>query len=147
MSLFSLLKAIHILGAVVWVGGMFFAYLVLRPSLAVLEPPQRMLLHAQVFKRFFLVVWHAMPLIILTGFVMLFGFLNGMAHQPWNIHVMLLLGLVMAAVFVWIFFGPYKAFTRATDRAEMAAAANSIRGLIALNLVLGAITVVVAVWQ
>ncbi|MDR3536911.1 MAG: CopD family protein [Acetobacteraceae bacterium] len=145
MSFLSVLKAIHILGVVAWVGGMAFAYLVLRPSLAVLEPPQRMLLHAQVFKRFFLIVWHAMPLIVLTGFGMVFGYYGGMAHVDWNIHVMLLLGLVMAAIFAGIVFGPYKTFKTTSDRSAMAAAADSIRRMIALNLVLGVVTVVVAV--
>jgi uncharacterized membrane protein len=144
MTLYGVLKAVHVLGAVLWVGGMFFAYVVLRPSLQVLDPAQRMSLHTQVFKRFFLVVWHAMPLLILTGFIMLFGFYGGMAHAEWNIHLMMLLGLVMAAVFVAIVFGPYRSFTRSTDRAAMAAAADSIRKLIGLNLVLGLIVVVVA---
>ena len=30
--------ALHTLAAVIWVGGMFFAYLVLRPSAGALEP-------------------------------------------------------------------------------------------------------------
>ncbi len=144
MTLYGVLKAVHVLGAVLWVGGMFFAYVVLRPGLQVLDPSQRMSLHAQVFKRFFLVVWHAMPLLILTGFIMLFGFYGGMAHVDWNIHVMLLLGLIMGAVFVAIVFGPYRTFTRSTDGAAMAAAADNIRKMIGLNLVLGLITVIVA---
>lgn len=144
MTFFGVLKAVHLLSAVLWVGGMFFAYEVLRPSLSVLEPPQRMLLHAQVFKRFFLVVWHAMPLLVLSGFVMLFGYYGGMAHVTWNVHAMLALGLAMAAIFLAIIFGPYRTFRRTGDRAEMAAAADSIRKMIAINLVLGLITVVIA---
>src|ERR1700733_289969 len=104
MTVFAGLKALHLLCAVLWVGGMFFAYVVLRPSLAAIEPPQRMLLHTQVFRKFFLVVWHAMPLIILTGFAMLFGFHWDMATAPWQIHAMLGLGLLMAAIFLAIFF-------------------------------------------
>jgi uncharacterized membrane protein len=34
--------ALHILGAVVWVGGMFAIYVCLRPALSTLEPPQRL---------------------------------------------------------------------------------------------------------
>ena len=59
--------ALHVLCAVIWVGGMFFAYVVLRPSLSVLEPIQRIALHTQIFRRFFLVVWHVMPLILLSA--------------------------------------------------------------------------------
>jgi uncharacterized membrane protein len=140
---FKALKALHELCAVLWVGGMFFAYVVLRPSLAAIEAPQRMLLHTQVFRKFFLVIWHAMPLILITGFAML-GLLGGMANAPWQIHAMLGLGLVMAAVFLVIFFGPYRQFRRTTDRNRMASSIDSIRKLIGVNLVLGVITVIIA---
>jgi uncharacterized membrane protein len=146
MNLLPWLKALHVLSAVLWVGGMFFAYVVLRPSLAVLDPPQRMLLHNQVFRRFFLVVWHAMPLIILTGLVMLFGYYGGMAQATWPIHTMLTLGLIMAAVFIAIVFGPYRRFRRTTDRKLMVGSLDTIRKLIGVNLVLGLVTVVVAMF-
>ena len=105
MTVYAGLKALHLLCAVLWVGGMFFAYVILRPSMAAIDAPQRMLLHTQVFKKFFLVVWHAMPLIIITGFVML-GFIDGMAGAPWQVHAMLGLGLLMAAIFLAIVFWP-----------------------------------------
>ena len=136
--------AMHVLCAVVWVGGMFFAYVVLRPSLSVLEPMQRIALHTQVFRRFFLVIWHAMPLILLSGFAVLFGFYGGMAFVGWNVHVMMLLGLIMSAIFLLIVFGPYARFRRTTDRTTAAASIDRIRKLIGVNLVLGIITVVAA---
>jgi uncharacterized membrane protein len=136
--------AVHVLCAVIWVGGMFFAYLVLRPSLGVLEPVQRIALHTQVFRRFFLVIWHAMPLILLSGFTMLFVFDGGAAGAAWNINAMMLIGLIMSAVFVLIIFGPYARFRRTTDRATAVASIDRIRKLIGANLVLGIITVVVA---
>ena len=73
MTIYAGLKALHLLFAVLWVGGMFFAYVVLRPSLAAIEAPQRMLLHTQVFRKFFLVIWHAMPIILITGFATAFA--------------------------------------------------------------------------
>jgi uncharacterized membrane protein len=144
MTVYAVLKALHLLCAVLWVGGMFFAYVVLRPSLAAIEAPQRMLLHTQVFRKFFLVIWHAMPLIIITGFAMLFGWIGGMANAPWQIHTMLGLGLLMAAVFLAIFFGPYRQFRRTTDRNRMASSLDNIRKLIGVNLILGLLTVIVA---
>jgi uncharacterized membrane protein len=143
MTVYAGLKALHLLCAVIWVGGMFFAYVVLRPSMAAIEAPQRMLLHTRVFKSFFLVIWHAMPLIIITGFAML-GLIGGMEAAPWQIHAMLGLGLLMAAIFLAIFFGPYRQFRRTTDRNRMASSLNSIRKLIGVNLVLGLITAIVA---
>ena len=143
MTVYTGLKALHLLCAVLWVGGLFFAYVVLRPSMAAVEAPQRMMLHTRVFKRFFLVVWHAMPLIILSGFVML-GLQWNMATAPWQIHAMLGLGLVMAAVFLAIVFGPYRQFRRTTDRNRMASTLDSTRKLIGVNLVLGLFTVIIA---
>ena len=143
MTVYAGLKALHLLCAVLWVGGMFFAYVVLRPSMVAIEAPQRMLLHTRVFKKFFLVIWHAMPLIILSGFTMVALQWN-MATAPWQIHVMLGLGLLMAAVFLVIFFGPYRQFRRTTDRNRMASSLDNIRKLIGVNLVLGLATVIVA---
>lgn len=144
MSFWSWLLALHILCAVIWVGGMFFVYLVLRPSLSVLEPPQRLLLHTQIFRRFFLVVWHVMPLLLLSGFAILFGFYGGMAGATWNIQAMMSLGVLMAIIFVALVFGPYAKFRRTTDRARMVANIDTIRKLIGINLILGLITVVIA---
>jgi uncharacterized membrane protein len=46
-------KFLHILGFTVSVGGMFFAYMALRPVAASqLEPAQRLLLWAGVFAKF-----------------------------------------------------------------------------------------------
>lgn len=143
MTIYAGLKALHLLCAVLWVGGMFFAYVVLRPSLVAIEAPQRMLLQTQVFKKFFLVVWHAMPLILLTGFVMLF-MIGGPASAPWQVHAMLALGLVMSAIFLAIVFGPYRKFRRTTDRTRMASGMDGIRKLIGINLVLGLVTVIIA---
>ena len=144
MIVWEWVLAVHVLCAVIWVGGMFFAYVVLRPSLSVLEPIQRIALHTQIFRRFFLIVWHVMPLILLSGFAALFGLFGGPATAPWNISVMMLLGLIMSAVFLLIVFGPYARFRRTTDRTTIVASMDRIRKLIAVNLVLGIVTVVVA---
>ncbi|HEX3576792.1 MAG TPA: CopD family protein [Rhodopila sp.] len=143
MTIYAAVKALHLLCAVLWVGGMFFAYVVLRPSMAAIEAPQRMLLHTQVFRKFFLVVWHAMPLILISGFAMI-GLRWDMATAPWQIQAMMGLGLLMAAVFLAIVFGPYRQFRRTTDRNRMASSLNAVRKLIGVNLILGLATVIVA---
>lgn len=149
MTLLSVLGALHLLGAVFWVGGMAFALLVLRPSLSVLDPAQRLALHGQVFRRFFRVVWHAMPIMLLAGYGMLFFVFGGFAQVNWAVHLMHLLGLIMAAVFLVAFFGPWQAMRAALasgDSASATGAVDRIRKLIAVNLVLGLVTVVVAAW-
>ena len=141
--LYTGLKALHLLCAVLWVGGMFFAYVVLRPSLAAIDGPQRMLVQTGVHRRFFLVIWHAMPLILVSGFAML-GARWNMATAPWQINAMMGLGVVMSVLFLVIFFGPHRRFRRTTDRTRMAASLSTIRTLIGVNLILGLVTVIIA---
>jgi uncharacterized membrane protein len=144
MIVWNLVLAVHVLCMAVWVGGMAYALLVLRPSLAVLDPAARLALHGQTFKRFFRIVWHVMPLTLLTGWAMVFGVYGGFAHLDWTVNVMQLLGLIMAGVFVALFVGPWKRFRLAGGSEAAVAATASIRTLITVNLALGALTVVVA---
>ena len=138
--MWGLILALHMLGAVIWVGGMFFALLVLRPSFPLVATAQRLELQAEVFRRFFRVVWHVMPLILLTGYAMLFGLYGGFAGVDWGVHVMHLLGLIMAAVFVGIVFGPYARFRANPTSVDV----DAIHRLIVVMLVLGVITIVIA---
>jgi uncharacterized membrane protein len=143
----TVLYVLHLLAAILWVGGMAFAILVLRPSLAVLEPPQRLALHAQVFRRFFLLVWHAMPIALLTGWAMLFGWYGGFRDSGWHVHLMNLTGFIMGLVFVAIWFGPYAGFRRAMAEGrgpDAAKAVHRMRLLITVNLALGLLTSAVA---
>ncbi len=147
MSGLGAMKVLHLLGVVVWVGGMFFALLVLRPSLGVLEPSQRLALHGQVFRRFFLIIWHAMPIVILTGYGLVFLGFGGFKGTAWTVHAMHLAGLVMAVIFAVIFFGPWATLRGALvagDRAAAAASVDRLRKLITLNLALGLATIAVA---
>ncbi|MDE2006120.1 MAG: CopD family protein [Rhodospirillales bacterium] len=136
--------AVHMLCAILWVGGMFFALMVVRPALAVLEPAQRVALHNRIFARFFAVVWVAMALIVASGYAMIATLYGGFAHLPWNVNAMQGIGLVMAAVFLAIVFGPYRRFRAAAGTARALEAADRIRRLIAVNLVLGVVVSVLA---
>ena len=50
----SIAITLHLLAAMIWIGGMFFAYMVLRPAaVEVLELPVRLSLWVAVFRRFF----------------------------------------------------------------------------------------------
>ncbi|HSU07510.1 MAG TPA: CopD family protein [Acetobacteraceae bacterium] len=136
--------AVHILCIVIWVGGMFFALTVLRPAVAALEPAQRIAFHNRIFRRFFLVIWHVMPIALLSGYVMVVGAFGGFASLPWNINAMQAIGWIMAAIFVWIVFGPYRRFRAAVSTARAAEAIKRIRRLIVINLVLGVLNIFLA---
>jgi uncharacterized membrane protein len=146
VTLIGWLLALHLLGAVLWVGGMFFAVVVLRPSLAVLEPPDRLALLAQLFSRFFRIVWHAMPITVITGFGMIMA-AGGFSGVGWNVHLMALSGVVMSVIFTVLFFVPWRDMRAALagrNPAQANAAMARIRLLVTINLMLGLITVVVA---
>lgn len=145
----NLAFALHLVFAALWVGGMAFAILALRPALAALEPPQRVALMGRVHKRFFLIVWHAMPIVLLSGYFLLFGHYGGFRGVGWPVHVMHLTGLLMAGIYLAIFFGPWKAMRAALTAGDLpgAAAANErIRKLVTLNLLLGLFTFAIAAW-
>ena len=136
---------LHILGVVIWVGGMFFAYMALRPVAAdVLEPPARLTLWAGVFGKFFPWVWASVALILLTGLHMLVK-VGGMAAAHYVL-TMLALGVVMMLIFAHVFFAPYKKLKRAVAEQNWkagGAALAQIRMLIGVNLSLGLLTIVV----
>jgi len=144
----ALMIAAHTLAAAVWVGGMFFAYVVLRPAAVALDPPLRLPLWAGVFKRFFPWVWLIVLVLLLTGYGMIFGIFKGFANAHTSIHIMHLLGLVMMGIFVYLFHKPYKSFKQsvADERwPDAATALNKIRQFILANLVLGFVVIAVAV--
>ena len=138
-DVWRLMHVLHVLGAAVWVGGMFFAMLIMRPALAALDAPRRVDVYRAAFHRFFRVIWVVMPGMLVTGYVMLFGEFGGFADASWNVHLMHMLGLAMAALFVAIWFGPYQQFRKGQGRAI-----EVIRPMIIANLVLGLVTIVIA---
>jgi uncharacterized membrane protein len=138
----NILLALHLLSATAWVGGMLYALLVLRPALAVLEPAQRLQIHLLTLKRFFLVVWHAMPIMLLTGWGMI-GLVGwNMGALPWYVNVMQGLAIIMAGVFLWAYFGPFRRLRRAIRPGPELL--DRIRLLISVNLALGVVVIVVA---
>ena len=146
----SLLFVLHLLGAVIWVGGMAFALFCLRPAVhESLEGPQRLALMQGVFRRFFLIVWHAMPIVLLSGWMLLFGWYGGFRGAGIHVHVMNLTGLLMAGIYLSIALGPWKqmrAAMAAGDKPAAAAAVEQIRKLVLANLVLGVVTICIAGW-
>lgn len=148
MPTHSLLLALHALTAVLWVGGMFFAYVVLRPTAAsLLEPPQRLTLWAQIFGRFFPWVWASVVLLPVTGYWMIFSVFGGMASTPVYVHIMNGLGILMILIYLHVFFAPYRRLRRAVAAqtwADGGASLNQIRMLVGINTLIGLIVVAVA---
>lgn len=140
--------ALHTLAAVIWVGGMFFAYLCLRPvAAATLEPPQRLTLWRRTLSRFFVWVWVAAAVLFASGLWMAITLFGGMGKWPWSVHAMFGGALVMFAIFLYVVLWPFAALGRAVDAQDWKAAAAGLAGvrrLVGVNLILGLLVVVSA---
>ena len=103
----ALALALHILGATVWVGGMFAAYMCLRPAAGPLEPPVRLKLWSAFFQKFLPWVWIAILLLLASGYWMIVMTYGGFARLPLHINLMQGLGWLMIVLFLWLFHGPW----------------------------------------
>jgi uncharacterized membrane protein len=142
----TLALTLHILGAVVWVGGMFAAYICLRPAAGALEGPQRLQLWRHFFAKFFPWAWVSVLLLLASGYWMLVSTFGGFKGAPLYINLMQALGLIMVALFVWLFHGPWLKFKRAVDVKDWPAAAmhlGMIAKIIMINLPLGLVVVAI----
>ncbi len=137
----------HVLSAVIWVGGMFFAWVVLRPAAASqLEGPERLKLWNQVFKTFFSWVWPSIALILITGYWMIFSVYGGMANVGIYIHIMQSVGILMMLIFIHLYFAPYNRFRKCVAAGDFPSAATelaTIRRIVGTNLILGLLVIVV----
>jgi uncharacterized membrane protein len=142
----AIAAALHIIAAVVWVGGMFFAVLVLRPSVSAFEPGERLTLWGRVFGRFFLWVWMSIVLLLVSGYWMILVGRGGFTDLPVYLHVMQGIGWLMVLVFLHLWFAPYARFKAAIATSEWPLAAanlNKIRFAVTTNIVLGLINAII----
>jgi len=144
----SVAIGLHILTAIIWVGGMFFAYMVLRPVAAgQLEPPARLTLWSSCFDRFFVWVWIAVVLLPLSGYWMLFSAFGGMANVGLYVHLMQGIAWIMIVLFIHLYFVPYRRLKRAVAAGDWPSGGQAlvaIRRIVGTNLLLGLVTAVVA---
>jgi uncharacterized membrane protein len=142
----ALALALHVLAAVIWVGGMFFAYMALRPVAAsLLDPPLRLPLWSQVFRRFFVWVWAAVVLLPVTGIALIH--LGAASAQQMHVQAMMGLGTVMILLYMHVFFAPYRRMNQAIARQDWPEAGKrlaQIRKTVAVNLSLGLATTLIA---
>jgi uncharacterized membrane protein len=132
----------HMLAAIIWVGGMFFAHVILRPAMGPMSDAERTALRARLLPRFFAWVWGAVIVLFVTGYGILYFGYEGLAAAGLHIRLMEGIGLCMMLFFGWMFFVPFKNFMQAASDNDAAKANGEfvrIRGVVAVNLVLGLI--------
>jgi len=148
----ALSLTVHVLASVVWVGGMFFAYVLVRPALGAIDQgtlnsEQRLVIWVSVFKRFFPWVWLCIVMLLASGFLMI-SLMGGFASIGNHVYIMMGLGVLMMAIFKFIYVAPFKHLCRGVEEQkwELAAyALGTIRKLVATNLILGFLTIAIAI--
>ena len=148
MPLFNFFYTLHVLAAVVWVGGMFFAWVILRPvAAATLEGPARLGLWAGIFPRFFSWVWLCLATLPISGVAMLQLRYHGFDGAPRYVQAMIGLYVVMVALFLRVQGLQLPELRRAVDAQDWdggAAAMVRIRRLVGGNLAIGLAVIALA---
>lgn len=148
MTPYALTYALHVLAALIWVGGMFFAWIVLRPAaVATLEAPQRLKLWLEVFRRFFQWVWLAVVLLPASGVALIHLRFASFEAMPRYVHIMMGLYIVMLALFLRIQLLQLPQLRKAVEAQDWpagGAALGRIRQVVGVNLLIGVVVVALA---
>jgi copper resistance protein D len=156
--LYQLSVYVHILGAMVWVGGMLFLSLVAVPVARRLPPPERARLLDAIGRRFRVVGWSCVALLIATGIVnsgyrgVTWGSLASGAILDTTFGRLLCLKLLIVAAMLAItalhdlVIGPRstRALSETSPDAPITAGRRTMRWLAVLALLLALLVVAVA---
>lgn len=145
--MYDSIKLLHLVAAIVWMGGMAFMLLALRPAaMEVLEPQVRARLMGAVWRRFFLLVLIAIVFLLASGTHMYTATFRavkeatGAGSVPLGWMLMLAIGMTMVLIFGHIYSAGFKRFQRAVSAGAWpvaAQAAAQVQRLVQINFVLG----------
>jgi uncharacterized membrane protein len=97
---------------------------------------------AAALRRFFVWVWLAVAVLLVTGFGQIVA-LGGMAAFGPHVHAMMALGIVMMLLFAHLYFAPNRRLQAAVAAGDWPLAGRNmatIRRIVEINLVLGLLT-------
>ena len=144
-----LAQGLHAITATLWIGGIFFAFMALRPAAQeVLQPRERLQLWRVAYRKFFRLVWLLITILITTGYYQLFFRFGGFANSQPYLHLMHTIGLIMVAAFCYLYFRLYGRLCRLIDTEDTSAASDTLtkmRPVMATNLFLGIVITAVGV--
>ena len=142
----DIVKLLHLISAIIWMGGMTCLLVAVRPAtLTLMEGQARAQLMVGVWQRFFNWVLVCVVLLFLTGTNLYTTTYRaakaaGNAGVPLGWNLMLIIGLVMFAIFGHIYFAGFKKFKRAVAAGDFPLAAKAaalIHNMVVTNFVLG----------
>lgn len=147
---YNLVKLLHVLAIIFWLGGMAYTLFFVRPALAGLPPPERLRTLRGLLARFLGAVLAAILIALASGAWMLaeeasqVRSTGGSLRIPAGWHIMAGLGVVMAVIYFYVRYALFTRLNEAVERAdwpEGARAAGRVRAWVAVNLALGVVIV------
>lgn len=137
---------LHLVAINVWVGGTFFAIVILGRAIKNIAAEQQLLLWQLVLERFFTWAWVAVFILLTSGTWMVYSIYGGFDTIPVYIMLMGLIALLMISVFIYIYFFPYQQYkllvqTNDVDSCIQKLAVIRFAGTV--NMILGLCIVVV----
>jgi len=137
--MYLLAKLLHLVAAVVWLGGMALVLGALRPvAVSTLAPPTRLPLMTAVLQRFFVMVWACITVLLLTGGFMLASV--GLRQAPAGWHFMMGVGILMSVIFGYLYARPFRRLRAAVASSDWPGAGRAmaqLHPLVLVNFVLG----------
>lgn len=137
---YAILVVLHLLFALIWVGGMFYAVLIQHYAIQFLEAPKKIEYLVGALSRFFKWVWLSSIIVILSGWRLYMIIKAGGGDIQWHIHLMLSIGNIMFVIFVILYIFFFQKLKKAFLNKEFPIAAailKKMRLIIITNLILG----------
>jgi uncharacterized membrane protein len=136
----------HILAVIIWIGGMFFGFVALRPALKGMDTLAAARFWCTLLGRFLPWVWAAILVLLTSGIYMVFNSFDGFGQLPWFIQFMMAIGVFMMMLVGHVTLSAFKKLKRAVatnDEALAKRALGQIRVIMDVNLTLGLAIVIV----
>lgn len=136
----------HVLAVIVWIGGMFFGVVALRPAMRGMDTLAAARFWNTVLGRFLPWVWAAIATLLASGFYMVFNGFGGFSELPWFIQFMMGIGIFMMMLMGHVTFSAFKKLKRAVAADDAALAAKPLRQtriIMDVSLILGLLIVIV----
>jgi len=136
----------HVLAVIVWIGGMFFGFVALRPAMKGMDTMAAARFWCALLGKFLPWVWAAIVVLLASGTYMVFNGFGGFGQLPWFVQFMMGVGIFMMLLSGHLTFSGFKKLKRAVttnDEALAAKAMRHIKIITDVNLVLGLLVVIV----
>lgn len=147
----NIIDFLHLLAAAIWIGGMFFMEAVFYPSVAAIDPQQGGKALAVAAKRFTIIAWSCIAILIVTGiFKTPSGWLFTTSFQAGTVllikHLLIVMAIINGAVITFV-VAPKMVSAQPKPgekpTPKFIKSQKQIKGIAATNLILGVLIILV----